>query len=53
MKLKSVVVVPSKNKCNLFSKPQPEKNKSRVKKILKKVRKRKAAIQRKEDLSNS
>jgi len=41
MKLKSVVVVPSKNKCDLFSKTQSENNKSRVKKILKKLRKRK------------
>ena len=52
MKLKSVVVVPSKNKCDLFSKMQPEKNKSRVKKILKKLGKRKAAKQKIDQLKS-
>jgi hypothetical protein len=44
MKLKSIIVVPKKNKRDLFSKVQSDKNtKSRVKKTLKRLRQGKAA----------
>lgn len=53
MKLKSVIVVPSKNKRDLFSKVQTQKNatKSKVKKVSKNLRQRKAEKQRKDKLN--